>query len=363
LVDLQLRSSYDLAEHQRCYADATLPFFSPSGPGALGARHRRELAFMSTTPNHATSSSPDAGASPAPAPVLSNVVPAPTKTPFYQATQAARYQRQALIRQIEARCGRTLICYVAGQSAQIERDDTIGFVDLLHNVAPNARLDLLLHTGGGDVDAAEKLISLVRAKVGTSELRIVVPDFAKSAGTLMVLGADVVVMSDTSELGPIDPQVVLADGNGNRIRHSVQNYLDAYDAHSATLRATPNDVPAQLMFRKLDPWTEKRFRAVLDRARTFAEDQLKRGMFKNGGNYTQTVAELLDNKRWQSHGQMISYQDAQDGRIGLHVEYLDSKSDAWQQYWQLYCLQRLAVQDRQKLFESNYASIQVDAQA
>ena len=54
---------------------------------------------------------------------------------------------------------------------------------------------------GGKADSAEKLVRMVRSKVGAAALRIIVPDFAKSAGTLMVLGADSVVMSDMSELG------------------------------------------------------------------------------------------------------------------------------------------------------------------
>ena len=41
--------------------------------------------------------------------------------------------------------------------------------------------------------------------------------------------------------------------------------------------------------------------------------------------------------------------------------YLDPKTDEWQEYWQLYCLQRLAVGDRQKLFESDFASLLIDA--
>jgi len=169
--------------------------------------------------------------------VIQRSVPAPTKTPLFQAIHAERYQRQAIIKNIQERSGHRLICYVSGSGCAIDRDDTVPFVDLLHNVPPAEDLDLLLHTGGGDIDAAEKLISMVRTKVGAAKLRVVVPDFAKSAGTLMVLGADCVVMSDTSELGPIDPQVILADGNGNRIRHSVQSYLDAV-LESAPVRRT-----------------------------------------------------------------------------------------------------------------------------
>ena len=123
------------------------------------------------------------------------------KTPLFQATHSARYGRQDLIKRIQNATGRRLVCYVSGDGCRIDRDDTVGFVDILHHVPNNEHLDLLLHTSGGDVDVAEKLISIVRRRVGTAELQIVVPDFAKSAGTLMVLGADRVLMSDTSSLG------------------------------------------------------------------------------------------------------------------------------------------------------------------
>jgi hypothetical protein len=283
----------------------------------------------------------------------------PKKTPMYQAFNAARYQRQALIREIQEATGRCLICYVSGIGAEIDRDDTLGFVDLLHNLTPGEDLDLLLHTGGGDIDAAEKLISMIHNRVGDAELRIVVPDFAKSAGTLMAIGADVILMSDTSELGPIDPQIVLRDDHGNRIVHSVQSYLDAYITHSEALAANPDDAVAKVMLAKLDPATVKLFEAWRDRARGFAEAQLKVGMFRNSiGNFTKIAAELTDTKKWLSHGQPIGWQDA--SQMGLIVEFLEPTSQPWQAYWQLYCHQRLAVKDTEKLFESDYASLTLE---
>ena len=128
-----------------------------------------------------------------------------TRTPLFQAVQAARYQRQAIIKQIQTRTHSRLICYVYGGECMIDDDDTMPFADLLHNVPHGKNLDLLLHTKGGNIDAAEKLIRMARSKVGEAEFRIIVPEFAKSAGTLMVLGADCVVMSDMSELGPNRP--------------------------------------------------------------------------------------------------------------------------------------------------------------
>ena len=276
----------------------------------------------------------------------------PTRTPLYQANAADRYHRQAVITQIQDCTGRTLICFVSGNKCVIDDDDIMPFVDLLHNVQPNHDVDLLLHTKGGSVDAAEKLMGMLRSLVGTAKLRIIVPDFAKSAGTLMVLGADSVVMSDMSELGPIDPQAPLFG-----IWQSVQNYLDAYKEHEKTLKADPNNIAAQIMLKKLDPATLKLCEVAMDRARQAAEKLLKRGMFRNGGNWSKTVSELLDTRRWLSHAQMISWEDAQDPLIGLVVEYHAYHCQEWQDYWRIHCLQRLAVGEHQKLYESDYASL------
>jgi len=69
------------------------------------------------------------------------------KTPMFTAMNAARYQRQTLIRDIE-NGNPKLLCYVAGIKAPVDRSDTLGFVDLLHNVTPGDPIDLMLHTPG-----------------------------------------------------------------------------------------------------------------------------------------------------------------------------------------------------------------------
>ena len=185
---------------------------------------------------------------------------------------------------------------------------------------------------------------------------------AKSAGTLMVLGADCVVMSDASELGPIDPQMQFADTNGHiRWRHSAQHYLDAYNELYQTISDNPDDAAAKLMISKIDLDLVKLFQATVARARKSAEELLLHGMFRSGGNSTKTAGELLDTTRWLSHSQMISWEEAQDPAIGLLVDYHDQGSALWQGYWQLYCLQRLAITDTEKLFESDYVSLPISA--
>ena len=289
-------------------------------------------------------------------PSSETVESAPTRTPFFEANHAARYQRQALIKQIQTHTGRKLICYVSGNRCLVDRDDTIPFADLLHHIPAGESIELLLHTRGGNVDAAEKLIRMVRRKVGEADFHIVVPEYAKSAGTLMVLGADKVVMSDTSELGPIDPQIRLADGSGQ----AVQNYLDSYEELSKKLQEDPGNLAARLMLERLDPTVIKLCEVAVERARQSAEYLLRHGMFRDGGPWTLVASELLDTRRWLSHSQMIAWDDAGDPNIGLHVEYLEPQSKRWQDYWRLYCLQRLAINDQEKLYESEIASLTMD---
>ena len=289
--------------------------------------------------------------------------PPDARTPLFRAYNEERYKRQDLIKQIQNRTGCRLICYVAGSRLEcmINPNDTMPFVDLLHNIGEGENIDLLLHTIGGSVDSAEKLIQLVRSKVGNGQLRVIVPEFAKSAGTVMVLGADRVVMSDTSELGPIDPQMQFADSRGNVGWQSVQNYLDAYEEHYNQVMKNPDNDAAKIMLGKIDPDTVKLCQAVMDRARQLAESLLRQGMFSNGGNYTQTVSELLDTRQWLSHAQMISWEAAKHSNIGLNIEYLKQEDELWLSFWRLYCLQRLAIADNQKLYESDSASLTINA--
>jgi hypothetical protein len=65
----------------------------------------------------------------------------------------------------------------------------------------------------------------------------------------------------------------------------------------------------------------------------------------------------MDTTKWLSHGQMIGWQDAR--MIGLSIEYMEQNDLMWRRYWQLYCYQRNAIGEKQKLFESEYVSLVV----
>lgn len=66
-------------------------------------------------------------------------------------------------------------------------------------------LDVILQTPGGDIDAAFLYSKLLRKSA--KELNIIVPLYSKSAGTLICLIADKILMTELSELGPLDTQM------------------------------------------------------------------------------------------------------------------------------------------------------------
>src|SRR3954462_3794228 len=86
----------------------------------------------------------------------------PSQTPLFHALESARYARQNQLRGIEAETSRRLIAYIAGPQTSIGSIDIPPFVDLLDDVKAGESLDLMLHTPGGDIDQAERIVLLCR---------------------------------------------------------------------------------------------------------------------------------------------------------------------------------------------------------
>jgi ClpP class serine protease len=70
---------------------------------------------------------------------------------------------------------------------------------------PMVPIDLILHTPGGLVLAAEQIATALCRH--PSQVTIFVPHYAMSGGTLISLAADEIVMDENAVLGPVDPQV------------------------------------------------------------------------------------------------------------------------------------------------------------
>jgi hypothetical protein len=79
------------------------------------------------------------------------------------------------------------------------------FVNHLDTFGPVKRVSLYLYTRGGDPLAAWSIVNLIRQFA--DDLEVIVPSKCHSAGTLMCLGANRIIMTKQATLGPIDPSV------------------------------------------------------------------------------------------------------------------------------------------------------------
>ena len=75
-------------------------------------------------------------------------------------------------------------------------------------------VDLVLHSPGGSPEAAEAFVTYLRSRF--SHVRVLVPQLAMSAATMIACAADEIVMGKHSFLGPTDPQVLLQTPLGLR---------------------------------------------------------------------------------------------------------------------------------------------------
>lgn len=108
---------------------------------------------------------------------------------------------------------RNLICYYSGWLSKpyafgmdIQDEDRNAFMMAVHGMDRSKGLDLILHTPGGEIAAAESIVHYLKQMFG-KDVRAIVPQLAMSAGTMISCSCKSVVMAKHSNLGPIDPQI------------------------------------------------------------------------------------------------------------------------------------------------------------
>lgn len=113
---------------------------------------------------------------------------------------------------LNRKTGRNIIAYYSGfqhRSVQgyvdINDRDMNGFMTTVHGLDCTVGLDLVLHTPGGNPYATEALVSYLYSKF-RNDIRVIVPQIAMSAGTMIALASKEIIMGRQSSLGPIDPQ-------------------------------------------------------------------------------------------------------------------------------------------------------------
>lgn len=247
--------------------------------------------------------------------------------------QKDRYLRQLLIQDIEKLTGRRLLVYFANRYVD-GGDINIGDIAHVHELVGDLKgepTDLLLNTGGGQTDATEAIVSLLKATA--VDFRTIVPHSAKSNGTVICLASSEIVMGPPSELGPIDPSL---SGVPTQILAEQQVALTNFPLHKAALYA-------------------------ISQTKRLATSVLETGMMKGKTKQEidHTVQMLASKDMFFSHGSVIDHHEA--SQLGLKVTYLPDSDELWQRIWLLYCMYAHDVQQvgAVKVFEGRSRSMSV----
>jgi len=123
--------------------------------------------------------------------------------------------RVRLMRKIEAQRGSRVIALIHRQETlsllgfpvarYIDIHDSEQVLRAIKMTADHVPIDLILHTPGGLVLAAEQIAYALSKH--PAKVTVFVPHYAMSGGTLIALAADEIVMDPNAVLGPVDPQL------------------------------------------------------------------------------------------------------------------------------------------------------------
>lgn len=117
--------------------------------------------------------------------------------------------RLHLYKEIEDERNSKLLVFITGDrpnlETQISSEMQDYFVNHLDKFNSPMKISLFLYTRGGDTMAAWSLINLIKQFCNSYE--VIITSKARSAGTLISLGASTIIMSKQATLGPIDPSL------------------------------------------------------------------------------------------------------------------------------------------------------------
>lgn len=168
-------------------------------------------------------------------------------------------------------------------------------------------LDLILHSPGGSPESTEAIVSYLRSRFGF--IRVIVPDLAMSAATMLACAADEIAMGKHSFLGPIDPQLILPTSLGVR-QIAAQDLLDQFELAKQECQ-DPAKLSAWLpILNQFGPDLLIKCDTVMEMTTNLVETWLANYMFKNeedGQQHAKSVAEWLsDHNLLKSHSRHIA---------------------------------------------------------
>ena len=218
------------------------------------------------------------------------------------------------------------------QGIALEQSDFYVIRDLLTNQKDNKKLTIYIETPGGSGETAEEIVRFLHNNFDT--VSFIVSGEAKSAGTIIVLSGDEIIMTETGSLGPIDAQIKIGRSTVSAYDYiewvkekqkeaEVQGRLNPFDA-SIVAQITPGELSGvlhALEFAKelVIEWLVKyKFKnwIVTETRKLPVSEELKENRAK------EIAEELANHSKWRLHGRSIKIDDLD--KIGLRVTRVDN---------------------------------------
>ncbi|MDY4661565.1 SDH family Clp fold serine proteinase [Pseudoflavonifractor capillosus] len=222
---------------------------------------------------------------------------------------------------------RNVIAYYSGfiqkpraDGTGIDDNDKNALMQAVCGLDRSKGLDLILHTPGGQVAAAESLVSYLKALFG-NDIRTFVPQMAMSAGTMIALSTKEIVMGRQSNLGPIDPQF------GGM---SCAGIIEEFDEACAAVAVNPNVAAVWgPIISKYHPTFIGDCKKAIDWADQMVKKWLAENMFSeysdNDARAATVVDTLSSHNATFSHSRHIHADELRG--LGLHIVQLEGLDD------------------------------------
>jgi Serine dehydrogenase proteinase len=239
---------------------------------------------------------------------------------FTDASAAERSADRVIEQQLDARStalanamGADVLSYIG--ALDVHTPDEIK--EAVEAITPKrSKLVVVLETPGGYMDVAERVATILRHHY--KEIDYVVPSFAMSAGTVLVMSGDEIHMDYASVLGPIDPQIPMRDG---RLVPAL-GYLVQYERLvEKSSKGTLTTAELTFLVENFNPAELYQYEQEVELSVVLLEDWLVRFKFKNWKttitrkikvttkmrkDRAKEIAEALNNTdRWHTHSRGI----------------------------------------------------------
>jgi ClpP class serine protease len=232
---------------------------------------------------------------------------------------------------MESVLGRTVVAYFTSQKhpVTIDQTDADMLEELLRRTKIQNGLCLVLDTPGGDTISAERIVRICNV-YSSYNYEVLVARRAKSAGTIIALGAAKILMGETSAIGRIDPQIVIKEPDGVSTLFPSHIIITSYDELLEKIEHSSCKDAYLQQISRYDINQIEAVRRQFKMAEDIAIQCLKQGMMNNLSEeeIKQKVAPFVTPVVTKAHSRDIFYEEAQ--KVGLNVELIPHDSSLWQ---------------------------------